>query len=122
MACPNDRRARSATVAFRMTPEQKRWFNRVAAESGMSKQDFIMARLHDEAITVVPNIRVYRALRENMLEPLRELSRIRAGGAVDERLHDEVDRLTKEFVDLRGEVDTATVNTERDDILEMNRR
>ena len=52
--------------AFRMTPE-----------SGMNKQDFIMARLHDEAITVVLNIRVYRALHENMLKLLRELSRIR---------------------------------------------
>ncbi len=122
MPCPNDRRRRSATVAFRMTPEQKLWLDRVAAESGMSKQDFIMARLHDEAITVVPNIRVYRALRENMLELLGELSRIQAGGTVDERLHDEVERLTKEFIDLCGEVDAATVNTERHDILEMSRR
>lgn len=52
MPCPNDRRERSVTVGFRMTPEQKRWLDRVAEESGMSKQDFIMARLHDEAITV----------------------------------------------------------------------
>lgn len=81
MACPNDRRRRSATVAFRMTPERKRWLDRVAAESGMSKQDFIMVRLHDE-----------------------------------------MERLTREFVDLRGEVDAATVNTERHDILEMSRR
>ena len=109
-------------MAFRMTPEQKLWLDRVAAESGMSKQDFIMARLHDEAITVVPNVRVYRALRESMLELLRELSRIGAGCPVDERLHDEVERLTKEFVDLRGDEDAATVNTERHDILEMSRR
>ena len=52
MPCPNDHRERSVTVGFRMTPEQKRWLDRVAEESGMSKQDFIMARLHDEAITV----------------------------------------------------------------------
>lgn len=119
MACPNDRMARSATVAFSMMPEQKRWLDRVAAESGMSKQDFIMVRLHDEAITVVPNIQVYRVLRENMLELLPQ---IRAGGTIDERLHDEAERLTKEFVDLCEEVDAATVNTERHDILEMSRR
>lgn len=100
-----------------MTPQQKLWLDRVAAEIGMSKQDFIMARLYDEAITVVPNIRVYRALRENMLELLREPLRIRAGGTVDERLHDEVERLTKELIDLRGEVDAATVKSERHDIL-----
>ena len=122
MPCPNDRRRRSATVAFRMTPEQKLWLDRVAAESGMSKQDFIMARLHDEAITVVPNIRVYRTLRENMLELLRELSRIRAGGTVDDWLHEGVERLTKEFIELREEADTVTVNTERHDILEMSCR
>lgn len=84
MPCPNDHRERSVTVGFRMSPERKRWLDRVAAESGMNKQDFIMARLHDEAITVVPNIRVCRALR--------------------------------------GEVDAATVNTERHDILEMRCR
>ena len=109
-------------MAFRMTPEQKLWLDRVAAEGGVSKQDFSMVRLHDEAITVLPNIRVYRALRENMLELLRELSRIRSGGAIDERFHDEVERLTKEFIDLRGEVDAAAVNTERHDILKMSRR
>lgn len=122
MPCPNDRRERSVTVGFRMTPEQKRWLDRVAEESGMSKQDFIMARLRDEAIAVVPNVRVYRALRGHMVELLRELSRIGAGGTVDERLHEEIERLTREFVDLRGETEASTVNTERLDILGMRRR
>lgn len=88
----------------------------------MSKQDFIMARLHDEAITVVPNVRVYRALREHMVELLRELKRIDAGGTVDERLHEEIERLEREFIDLRGETATDTVNIERLDILRMSRR
>ncbi|WP_180961483.1 type II toxin -antitoxin system TacA 1-like antitoxin [Varibaculum cambriense] len=110
------------TVGFRMTPEQKRWLDRVAAESGMNRQDFIMARLHDEAISVVPNVNVYRALRDNMLALLRELSRIHAGGSIDERLHNEIERLTSEFIDLRGELEPAIVNTERHDILEMTRR
>lgn len=122
MPCPNDRRERSVTVGFRMTPEQKRWLDRVAEESGMSKQDFIMARLHDEAIAVVPNVRVYRALREHMVELLRELRRIGAGGAVDERLYEEIERLEREFVDLRGGTGASTVNTERLDILRMSRR
>ena len=122
MPCPNDRRERSVTVGFRMTPEQKRWLDRVAEESGMSKQDFIMARLRDEAIAVVPNVRVYRALREHMVELLRELRRIGAGVTVAERLHEEIERLTREFVDLRGETEASAVNTERLDILGMSRR
>ncbi len=122
MPCPNDRRERSVTVGFGMTPEQKRWLDRVAEESGMSKQGFIMARLRDEAIAVVPNVRVYRALRGHMVELLRELRRIGAGGTVDERLHGEVERLAREFVDLRGETEASAVNAERLDVLEMARR
>ncbi|MBF0975238.1 MAG: tyrosine-type recombinase/integrase [Atopobium sp.] len=38
MSCPNDRRRRSATVAFRMMLEQKLWLDWVAAEGGMSKR------------------------------------------------------------------------------------
>ena len=122
MPCPNDRRERSVTVGFGMTPEQKRWLDRVAEESGMSKQDFIMARLRDEAIAVVPNVRVYRALRGHMVELLRELSRIGAGGTVDERLHGEVERLARELADLCGVADAAAANAERHDILGTSRR
>lgn len=122
MPCPNDRRERSVTVGFGMTPEQKRGLDRVAEESGMSKRDFIMARLRDEAIAVVPNVRVYRALRGHMVELLRELRRIGAGGTVDERLHGEVERLARELADLRGETEASAVNAERLDVLEMARR
>lgn len=122
MACPNDRRRRSATVAFRMTPERKRWLDCVAAESGMSKQDFIMARLHDDAITVVPNIRVYRALRENMLELLRELRRIDPGSEIGNELMETIARLTREFTELRGE-EAADVVAERfEGIVGLERR
>jgi hypothetical protein len=57
-----------------------------------------------------------------MVELLRELSRIGAGGTVDERLHGEVERLAREFVDLRGETEASAVNAERLDILGMRRR
>lgn len=52
---------------------------------------------------------------------LRGSCSIRAGGTVDERLYDEVECLTKKFVDLRGEADAATVNAERHDILYKSR-
>lgn len=57
-----------------------------------------------------------------MVELLRELRRIGAGGTVDERLYEEIERLEREFVDLRGGTGASTVNTERLDILGMRRR
>ena len=57
-----------------------------------------------------------------MASLLRELSRISVGGTVDDRLHDEIERLTDEFIDLRGEKDPTAVSTGRRDILGMARR
>ena len=45
MPCPNDQRARSVTVAFRMTPAQSRWLDEVVAESGMTKQDLSLIHI-----------------------------------------------------------------------------
>jgi hypothetical protein len=56
------------------------------------------------------------------VKPLRELKRIGMCGIVDERLHEEIERLEREFIDLRGETATDAVNTERLDILRTNRR
>lgn len=122
MPCPNDHRARSVTVAFRMTPAQSRWLDEVVAESCMTKQDFIMARLREDGITVVPNRRIFLALRDHMAEVLRELRRIDPGCEVGNELMETITRLTREFTELRGE-ETADVVAERfEGIIGLERR
>lgn len=122
MPCPNDRRARSVTVAFRMTPAQSRWLDEVVAESGMTKQDFIMARLREDGITVVPNRRIFLALRDHMADVLRELRRIDPGCGVGSELMESIARLTREFTELRAE-ETADVVAERfEGIIGLERR
>ena len=122
MPCPNDHRARSVTVSFRMTPAQSRWLDEVVAESGMTKQDFIMARLREDGITVVPNRRIFLALRDHMAEVLRELRRIDPGCEVGSELMETITRLTREFTELRGE-EAADVVAERfEGIIGLERR
>lgn len=122
MPCPNDHRARSVTVSFRMTPAQSRWLDEVVAESGMTKQGFIMARLREDGITVVPNRRTFLALRDHMAEVLRELRRIDPGCEVDNELMEAIARLTREFTELRGE-EAADVVAERfEGIVGLERR
>lgn len=122
MPCPNDHRAKSVTVSFRMTPAQSRWLDDVVAESGMTKQDFIMARLREDGITVVPNRRIFLALRGHMAEVLRELSRIDPGCGVDGELMETITRLAREFTELRGE-EAADVVAERfEGIIGLERR
>ena len=64
MPCENGARKRSKTMAFRCTPHKL--ICEMAAWSGMSRQDYIMARLTRTEITVRPSSRTQRALRDSM--------------------------------------------------------
>lgn len=66
MPCENSARKRSKTMAFRCTPEEYELIANMAAWSGMSRQDCIMARLTGTEITVRPSSRTQRALRDTM--------------------------------------------------------
>ena len=66
MPCENGARKRSKTMAFRCTPEEYELIANMAAWSGMSRQDYIMARLTGTEITVRPSSRTQRALRDSM--------------------------------------------------------
>ena len=66
MPCENSARKRSKTMAFRCTPEERKLICEMAAWNGMSRQDYIMARLTGTEITVKPSSRTQRALRDSM--------------------------------------------------------
>ncbi|HAM15946.1 MAG TPA: hypothetical protein DCP91_08845 [Eggerthellaceae bacterium] len=62
MPCENSARKRSKTMAF----QEYELIANMASWSGMSWQDYIMARLIGTEITVRPSSRVQRALRDSM--------------------------------------------------------
>ena len=127
MPCPNDHRKRSVTIGFRVTPSQAEWLDKVAAESCMSKQDFIMSRLQDESITVMPSVKLYKALKAQLEDVGRELARLSSSEEVSDRLLDDVERLTAVMGQLKGEFpdDCARVRPEPketiDDLKSMSR-
>ncbi len=69
-------RWRSRTVAFRMSDEEKRELDRLVLLSGLTKQDYITARLLERDIVVVPSCRVQKGLEDVALLLLMELKRI----------------------------------------------
>lgn len=97
-------RWRSKTVGFRMSPEENEQLDVLARLSGLSKQDYIIAKVLDREVAINPNPRVYKALK-NELQAVREqlvrLSQINAE-------HDELLELTKYMVTIlaaaKGEV------------------
>ncbi len=79
-------RWRSKTVAFRVSPEEAALIDAKVRMSGLTKQEYIIRRLHERAVTVYGNPRVYKALKNQMTDILTELKRIRTGDTVDEDL------------------------------------
>lgn len=121
MPCPNDHRRRSVTIGFRVSPDEARHIDQLVRLSGMTKQDYIVKRLECEDVTVVPNVRVYKALRNEMRLVHRELSRIVAGGSPDPRTIELAEMLAHEFVALRGDVPADEIDEERAMLMAMER-
>ena len=76
-------RWRSLTVAFRMSPEENTDLNTRVKLSGLTKQDYIIRRLSERDVVVQGNPRVYKALRNQMVEILEELKRLESIGDAD---------------------------------------
>lgn len=66
MPCEDSARKHSKTMAFRCAPEEYELIANMASWSGMSRQDYIMARLAGTEVTVRPSSRTQRALRDSM--------------------------------------------------------
>ena len=74
----NDRcgRWRNRTVAFRASDAEVRELDALVALSGLTKQDYIMSRLLERDVVVVPSSRVQRALQDVSRDILKELRRL----------------------------------------------
>lgn len=66
-------RLRSKIISFRMSPEENELLNKAVAVSGLTKQDYIINKLLDRTVTINPNPRVYKALRDNLERVFAEL-------------------------------------------------
>lgn len=96
MTCLNSARSRFRQVAFRVTEEQAEAIDKMVMLSGMTKQDYIAAKLLDEEVTVVPSTRVIRALKDHCLLVVRELQALGASHdkiPVPSALEDDLNRL-----------------------------
>ncbi len=69
-------RWRNKSVGFMMSPEEVEHLDTLVQLSGLSKQDYIIARLLCREIIVQGNPRVYKALRNKLDDVLVELKRI----------------------------------------------
>ncbi|MCM1506631.1 MAG: DUF1778 domain-containing protein [Ruminococcus flavefaciens] len=79
-------RFRSRKIGFRVSPEEEKLINSAVALSGLTKQDYIVRKLTDRAVTVLPNPKVYKALKNQLSVVLDKLTRIENGNGIDSEL------------------------------------
>lgn len=77
----------------RVTKEMNERLSLMVAMSGLTKQDYIMSKLCDTEITVVPSPRALKALRDEMREVCKQLNRLRKGDNPSEHLLETCDLL-----------------------------
>lgn len=106
MPCENSARKRSKTMAFRCTPEERNLICEMAAWSGMSRQDYIIAKLTDTQVEVRPSVSVQKALRDSMAELAKEVRLAASYGELSESLQQRVELVMRFFLAL-GEPDDA---------------
>lgn len=100
MPCENSARKRSKTMAFRCTPEEHKLICKMAAWSGMSRQDYIIAKLTDTQVEVKPSVSVQKALKDSMAELAKEVRLADSYGELSESLQQGVELVLRLFLAL----------------------
>ncbi len=110
MPCENSARKRSKTMAFRCTPEERNLICGMAAWSGMSRQDYIIAKLTDTQVEVRPSVSVQKALKDSMAELAKEVRLAASYGELSESLQQRIELVMRFFLALGEEVDALSTN------------
>lgn len=122
MPCPNYRRKRTISKAFRVSPEEKERIELLSKAAGVTQQQYIMAKLEDKEFTIVPDVRTYKKLRDEMRAVYQELCRIRDGSDIDESLKAKIEILADLFAGLQDDKTTSPLQQADDFISGMERR
>ena len=105
MPCENSARKRSKTMAFRCTPEEHKLICEMAAWSGMSRQDYIIAKLTDTEVEVRPSVSVQKALKDSMAGLAKEVHLAASYGELSESLQQRLELVMRLFLALTEPID-----------------
>ena len=99
----NHNRWRNITVGFRVSPEENEQLNRAVALSGLPKQEYCYRKCMDNSITVTPNPRIFKALKNALDDVWTELRRISTGTPPSDELVNDITLIAKMLNDMKGE-------------------
>lgn len=99
-------RWRNIVVAFRVSAEENENINMMVRLSGLTKQEYITKRLENKDVVVVGNPRVYKGLRNILVDIKEKLEVIEQRQlAPDDELHETIRIVSKTLDEMRKEGD-----------------
>lgn len=114
-------RHRSKTITFRMSKEEAELLDQLVAVSGMTKQDYIISKLSDTSVKVVPSSRMQKGMEDGMLLIYRELLRITDADNVSPELAALTEKIGNIFADLSEEEIAERLSSDESTIIELER-
>lgn len=114
MPCPNNRRKRTISKAFRVTPEESERIE-------LPQQEYIMMRLEEQDFIIEPDVRTYKALKDYMQQVYQELCRLRSCSQMDELLISKVELLSDLFVGVAADASNGVLAKEDSIITSIER-
>ena len=114
-------RLRSKTIAFRMSQEEAALLDRLVAISGMTKQDYIISKLSDTEMKVVPSSRMQKGMEEAMLLIYRELLRITDANDISPELAKLTEKVGSIFAGLEEDEPPARIASDENVIVNLER-
>ena len=88
-----------------LTLTERKLICEMAAWSGMSRQDYIIAKLTDAKVEVRPSVSVQKALRDSMEELAKEVRLAASYGELNESLQWRIELVTRFFLALGEPID-----------------
>ena len=114
-------RHRIKTITFRMSKEEAELLDQLVAVSGMTKQDYIISKLSDTTVKVVPSSRMQKGMEDGMLLIYRELLRITDADNVSPELAALTEKIGNIFADLSEEEIAERLSSAESTIIALER-
>ena len=96
-------RWRNRTIGFRMSDVENEQLNKIVAATGLTKQDYIIKRLLEKEIVVMPNPRVYSALKSLLQNVYDELQKFDKTTQLDDEFLEMVHFIAEVLNGIKGE-------------------
>lgn len=96
--------------AFRYSPEERKLICDMAAWSGLSKQNHIIAKLTDTQVEARPSVGVRKALKDSMAELTKEVRLAASYGELTDSMQRRIELVMRFFLALGGPVDALSID------------